>query len=276
MNPSSRNPLAWHFAHAAPFPLRPLEKRKDCIRLWRDLLSHFPEAIAVCLMMDHLHILLPFGKITEEEYRRRLSRILPAEWRKTPLSPAQAIPNTKHLLRQIRYVHLNPCRDALTNDPLQWEWSTHAAWLGLSLPSFPSIPRWRDRLGFQGATGLENFHRYISSDPTVHPLGSPLPPTRPQEMSLAAIDLEAASRAYARLLRLDLADVLSKGRRRTHFISVLTELLHVPPIQVARFLNVSSQTVWKARSSPKIFDSSLKPLLQKALIDQRLRTLTGS
>ncbi len=140
--------------------------------LFASLLRAFPETVALCVMPDHVHLVLP-----HDDPGRRLGAVMSGytRWRNfargrrvaglwAPAPPPEHIPNAKHVSRTVRYVHLNPCRDNLVNDPLAWPFSTH-----------------RDRVGFArpGPVRVEadphRFHHFVSGDPSVNPLGTPLP-----------------------------------------------------------------------------------------------------
>ncbi len=43
---------------------------------------------------------------------------------------AKPITNSKHLLHLCRYVHANPVKDGLINDPAEWPYSNYLEWIG--------------------------------------------------------------------------------------------------------------------------------------------------
>jgi hypothetical protein len=105
-------------------------------------------------------------------------------WRSVPAP--EPIPNAKHLQRQIRYVHLNPCHDGLVDDPLCWPWSTQRGAVGLELDPWVSPA---DISSFLCRTGTARWlHDYVSSDPSVNVAGTPFPvPARRQAMPTAPL-----------------------------------------------------------------------------------------
>jgi hypothetical protein len=153
------------------------------VRLFRMLLRTFPGALGVCVMPDHVHLLLGHG-----EGVRRLGALLSGyarfrnAHRKTPgmsvwepLPPPQPVTKDKER-RNVRYVHLNPCRKGLVHDPLAWPLSTHRDFLGLAAGSAASR-----------VANAARFHAYVSGDPTVDPAGTALPEVRFERFDFLAV-----------------------------------------------------------------------------------------
>ena len=175
---------------------------------WNCLGRSFPDSLMAVLMPDHLHIILP--SIEELAHRDALHGWMGAVsrhagvkklWQHTP-SP-RPISNRKHLLRHLRYVALNPCRDGLCRDPLEWIWSTYrdlfeaSAYPILSPQALASALQESRRTNF-----LVRFHTYVSSDPSVAIAGSPQPAraARPRHWpDLSLSELLAAASAALRL-----------------------------------------------------------------------------
>jgi hypothetical protein len=140
-------------------------------------------------MPDHFHVLAETAQ--PDRVRLELAHQLSGFARKNfpgrcaweRVEAPTVIPDLHHLKRQVRYVHLNPCRRGLTADPLVWEWSTHREAVGAAAPG------WLDRevlieacktssRAFEGV-----FHRYVSSDPSAHVSGTSLPlALRPEKL----------------------------------------------------------------------------------------------
>ncbi len=130
----------------------------------------FPGAAAICVMPDHVHVVVPAGSAG----RLRHLCAAYARWRNghrgecgrvwSPAPPPEEVPDGQHLRRTVRYVHLNPCRAGLVGDPLAWPWSTHRDAVGFALPAV------RER-----EHEPERFHRWVSGDPTVAVEGTELP-----------------------------------------------------------------------------------------------------
>lgn len=162
----------------------------EALELWDRLRRAFPDARAICLMPNHVHIVAE-----TEGGRRRLSAVMSgfARWRGSyrgqdahcwePQPTPRDLPDDAHLRRTIRYVLLNPCRGDLVSDPLAWALSTHRDHVGLGDPALK-------------VRTPDKFHAWVSGDPSVRVEGTPLP-----ELVLGA-PLPAIEVAVGAVLRL--------------------------------------------------------------------------
>lgn len=156
---------------------------EEGLRLFTMLRVVFRELIALCVMPDHIHLLLPHG-----EGRRRLGAVMSGYaryrnarrkqggmvvWEEAP-DPEHVEPEKEQ--RNIRYVHLNPCRKELVDDPLAWPLSTHRDYVGLSTEP-----------GALLHSNPERFHAYVSGDPSVDPAGTLLPEIQYQRFDFFAV-----------------------------------------------------------------------------------------
>jgi len=203
--------------------------------LWDRVLRHVPDPLALCLMPDHVHLVHSLPVRTDlglalSAYARWRNRRLGQRgplWGRQP--PAQAIKGrTKHQ-RQVRYVHLNPCRAGLVGDPLAWPWSTHRDRVGLAVPTV------RARTSDPAA-----FHAYVSSDPTVHPTGTRLPLG---DDRATPPDVFAAVSA---LTRSPSAAMFRRGPARHLLLQSLRALCDGSPEALAAFAGVSRATFFRA------------------------------
>lgn len=171
---------AYHFVARCQAFLTPRKERKACVDFWWRLRRRFPKVGACVLMPNHFHILIftPDADRTRwelgVELRAWTQRFHPGRSVWCAIPEVSPIRDHLHLRRQIRYVHLNPCRAGLATDPIQWEWSTHRDAVGCVEEAWPS----REALSeaFESPLSLlgENIHRYVSKDPSVSVVGSPM------------------------------------------------------------------------------------------------------
>ena len=240
-----QSPVGFHIALKTVNEAAPFTRRDSCVKAWNYLRQLFPECIAASLMPDHLHILAWPENLEElcrksRLIRQGLRRLFPgSEWE--PLSDPRAIPNVSHLLRQIRYVHLNPCRDELCADPLEWEWSTHRELFGAVSTPWIRVQKIQAKLGsgWTGTEGLKRLHRYISGDPSVHPLGT-LPPRSATEIS--AIRLGDILSVAARAQRCTEGDLVRKGKLRAQTTRVLQQYFNLPGSQIGPIFGVDRRS----------------------------------
>ena len=272
MKNNSQSPVGYHLVLRSHYPLRPFTNREFCVRSWALLRSHFPMSYSAMFMPNHFHLL---AQGTPSEMRdqlatvsRSLSRIAGKSlWQ--PMTDPQPIPDLLHLKRQIRYVHLNPCRKSLCFDPIEWEWSTHRDYLGAVAKPWPNTAVTLDRLGFGSSPrAQELFHSYVSGDPSVRVEGTPAP-SLPKEPIL--VDVPSAAKAGASALRISQSDLAEKGRSRALLMRTFAYQLGAPKRRIAAFFDVAPQSIEPPSSSGIQEDIELARSLSLILSDTRLR-----
>jgi hypothetical protein len=191
----------------------------EALALWRRLEAAFPDAKAMCLMPNHAHLVTAADGAVERlrgvmsgyaRWRNRRRGQEGAAWQE--LQPSEPIPDEKHLRRTIRYVLLNPCRAELAVDPLAWPLSNHSDLVGLGRGS--------------GRRDAENFHAYVSSDPTVAPSGTCLPVARRGRARLGQV--EAAVGALWRLQPHELASWVGRSASTVRKLVASCPARHAP------------------------------------------------
>src|SRR5690606_12336241 len=95
------------------------------------------------------------------------------EWERIP-RPEKVQYDKRHIVRTIRYIHLNPCRASLCADPFEWEWSTHRDWTGAAAYPVVNLGSWSRAIGWSARTCAQRLHAYVCTDPIV-PQTSTLP-----------------------------------------------------------------------------------------------------
>jgi hypothetical protein len=202
------------------------------LEVWRCVLRVAPQPAALCVMPDHLHLLVDqdvrakLGKALSGLARRRNHRTGQGGSWFEPLPEATEVVGEKKRQRSLRYVHLNPCRAGLTSDPLSWPLSTHRDAVGLT--SIKVGPRRQP----------VRFHTYVSSDPHVSPQGTELPGlvTSTTDPLAVLVAVTAVTRVPYPRIRLD-------RHARGMAIGALGDLCPLPQRQLATLLGVSRTTV---------------------------------
>ncbi len=206
--------------------------------LWDGLRRAFPDAVAACLMPDHLHLIAP---AVDDD---RLARVLQHHtrnfggpgWRAAP--DREPIAGGGKLARQIRYVLLNPCRAALTRDPASWLWSTHRDLIGAVDDPWVPDDRVAGALG-RRAVGFRSWmHRYVTGDPDVLPAASEVP--EPADAFHAG---PAAIGYAARMVRRDVATRPAKATLKL-FLAAARRLRH-PMREAAAHVDVPLRRAYR-------------------------------
>ncbi len=129
-------------------------------------------AHAYCWMSNHLHLALqiadaPLGPIVRRiagVYARRIQRRLPTTGHLFERRYRSVLVDADtHLLRLVRYIHLNPLRAGLVADPADYPWSGHRAYLGLAAIPWLTTDFTLRLLGTNRHSARRAYARLISS-----------------------------------------------------------------------------------------------------------------
>ena len=180
--------LALHLVCRSYRNLAPLTATHSNAVLWKSLQKTFPDAMSCVLMPNHLHLILPAHYQKHAIWKLGIlaraftKRFFPGHsvWERIP--PPTEIPDVHHLARNIRYVHLNPCRKGLVKDPLSWLWSTHRDVCDLVFRPWIDSRALLNTLQWKAQGWPRSFHRYVSSDPSVQIVGSAFPCAAKEEL----------------------------------------------------------------------------------------------
>lgn len=272
-----------HLVARAADGARPLATRIACADLWSRLVDHF-DVIACALMPDHVHL---FARVAPDGALRTFAQILSAfrvravqdaayecarfEWEPLPV-PGEVRRDPRHVARTIRYVHLNPCRDALCDDPLEWEWSTHRDWVGAVVRPCVDLPRWGCLLRRPPATRGYWLHEYVCSDDSVRRPRSIADPRpwlhgRRVDASLAALSsvVPLVLRSKAAVpAEFDLA-------ARRLFVLAAGRWTSYRAVEIARWIGRDPTGVRRLLKAPRPLDPQELQAMALTLSDPRLR-----
>ena len=278
---NAQKPVGYHLVLRSHYPLKPFTNREFCVHSWALLRRHFPSSFAVMLMPNHFHLLVDGTTgdrnttVDKNWARGRLvlvSRALSKAAGKSlwqPVTEPEPIPDWFHLKRQIRYVHLNPCRKKLCFDPMEWEWSTHRDYLGATANPWPNTSKILKKLEFgETKQAAHLFHSYVSGDPSVRIEGTP-PPTAPAQPYIG--DLVGAADASLSALRISHSILAEKGRGRALLMRTLAYQLGVPKYRVAELFGISPNSIERPLAERIQEDLNLARSLALLMNDSRLR-----
>jgi hypothetical protein len=221
---------------------------KDAAALWTRLRPLASGCEAMCLMPNHIHLL------TTRQIRGPLAQVLAGHARSLNHAGGrvrlESVPHCepcedpKKIRRQARYIHLNPCRARLVEDPLAWTWSTYRDCIGLSARSVRGP-----------VADIARLHSYVSSDPSVATQGSELPNGVPEP------NLEQLRAAVSEWLRVPMTHTLRRTPARRLWLSAAKAVVPASDSELARRVGVNRSTLSR---TPALSRAELRPLLQMA------------
>ncbi len=207
-------------------------------------------------MPDHVHVL---ARIEHDIALRSFARVLSAfrlrmqasgrtefdfEWESLP-RPEKVQHDKRHIARTVRYIHLNPTRDALCDDPLEWEWSTHRDWIGAVARPVVDRARWARAMGRRMPSCVKWLHEYVSADVSI---ARPRPVSDPAAHLRAEKDasLDSIASAVPRVLRSACCDPQEFGplERRLFLLAAARWTGYRAP-ELARFVGCDRTNAWK-------------------------------
>lgn len=247
-------PYAHYVAHAR-YGLCPFADEILARWTWRKLRKGFPDALAVTLMPNHLHMVAPDRG---EKGARRLRRILaaagPACGQQAPFKPVdppRPLTSADKLQRSVRYAWLNPCRPwkyrdreiELVDDPLHWWWSTLRDTIGAVTDPWVPADRLARALGWSPTPDVaRRLHAYATHDDHVaseaRAFPEPVAPSALPEGSIADA-LEAALQAT----RSPRDDLRRKTATRRVGVGLLYRQGWTFPSRLAPHFGVHSSTI---------------------------------
>jgi REP element-mobilizing transposase RayT len=257
-----------HFVFRAAGSQTPFLTRDGSLFIWNQIRRRLDRCLALVIMPNHGHLLVDIEDKDRAERAIRLSllsfkRSTPTLW--DPIPDPTLIPDIKHLRRQIRYVHLNPCRSHLTPDPLSWEFSTHWDFMNYSVGSF-SVPLVQN-LGFSSKA---QFHKYISSDSSTLTEGTELPLLTSDLNGFPIVALDRVSELSKKLTRSP-ADGLNKtGTARQLFYSLSAAAGYTNQTLIAQYLKISQQSVSEFLARGRVLQYPPE-LARRLLLDPRIK-----
>ncbi|MED5371757.1 MAG: hypothetical protein VX899_12125 [Myxococcota bacterium] len=206
---------------------------EDAAALWQRITRACAGMEALCLMPNHVHLQ------HHKDLRLELAQALRAHSRS--LNHAQGLkgrrieklPESRWAAddqkrrRETRYIHLNPCRAGMVDDPLAWPWSTYRDAVGFA--HSPVRPKHREP---------HRLHAYTSQDESVSLEGSQLPGGMSRDPTLH--ELQAAVSGYCRM---PIHQLDQRGPARSLLLRSAKALICAKPGELADMLDTSPATL---------------------------------
>jgi hypothetical protein len=264
--------MAWIHLTARMSSDCPLLTRDDTgAWLWTWLRHAFPEALAVTLMPDHPHLVVP--STNPEAERLRLARLLGQFGRRFGVGGRASVAPMPEpirpggpLARQIRYVALNPCRARIVACPLAWRWSTHRDIVGATLDPWVTAERLAAALGMRTPSFVARHHAYVSGDPHARVDGTPLP-EEGVSRNMPSMPLQTIAEAVTAATRTPIA-AIRRGRERALFVALAFDQGWKNVGQLAEICDCCERTI---RNHAAAVDARALRITRMCLTDARLR-----
>jgi hypothetical protein len=155
----------YHFRPLAPLP-NPCRQTNHALygHLWLTLRKAFPEALAVVLLPDQGHILLPDSHSETAKSRLTVSlrtRTPWVEWAAIP--PGRPTPGRARTLCALRKIALLPEKEGYCDNPLGWKWSSYLDLMGAENDPWIDTYRLQSLLGHHEYDFKTRLHNYVAA-----------------------------------------------------------------------------------------------------------------
>ncbi len=148
------------------------ERCRFCLLMQEGVERYGHRILAFCFMSNHVHLAIQLGKVSLSKicqnlsfrytgfYNRRHQRIghLFQGRFKSIL-----VDGKSYLKELIRYIHLNPVRAKMVNDPLKYRWSSHRAYLMKDEFTWLEKDVGLQNFGDSRHLAMEKFHHFVLS-----------------------------------------------------------------------------------------------------------------
>ncbi len=126
---------------------------------------------AFCFMTNHIHLVIqvsdiPLSKIIQNvsfrytkyinKKKKRIGHLFQGRYK------AILIDEDSYLLELVRYIHNNPVRGGLVNDPIDYPWSSHSAYLGKSEIPFLTTSLVLGQFGDKLPVACKNYLDFVN------------------------------------------------------------------------------------------------------------------
>lgn len=143
----------------------------------RDLLGEAAKACdiriyAFCLMTNHFHVLLEVGAVSLSKFMQRLQtawsrrfNIRHGRWGHLfqDRFKSRVCDNDAYFKWLLRYIHLNPVRAGLVENPEDWRWSSYREYLGTEPVGICEVDWPLSLFSREGGTAAEAFVGFVAA-----------------------------------------------------------------------------------------------------------------
>ncbi len=260
---------SFHFVLRSISGTRPFLDRYRCGWAWEKLRHIFPQIHASILMPNHFHVSadsLNPGR-DRESIARTFAQMKGIRWE--PIPEETRASGTQNVLRQIRYILLNPCRKRLSRDPLEWEWSSYRDLLSLVKSPWVTFRQLQTRIKDPNLASLTAFHAFVSSDISVRLEGTAPPGVGVTAYEIWATSLLAADQAVRQWLRSPAERCSRTPMLRRTFVQFATRGLGKRPSELLDYLDLRRETVSRMANRKVLLDGRDAARLRLLFSDSR-------
>ena len=196
---------------------------------------------AYCLMNNHIHLVIQVGDVPLSRAMQNLSfrftRCMNWRNKRTGLLfqgryKAILVEADEYLLQLAAYLHLNPVRAGMTNDPLDYRWSSHRAYMGKESVPWLSYDAVLSQLSKRRTVARTHFANFVAEQAGLghrkefHGIGNPDSRIigdddfltdilgRVDQQSLTLPDLSTCIRLVTSYFKIDAEALRQPGRKR--------------------------------------------------------------
>lgn len=128
---------------------------------------------AFCWMTNHIHAVIQVTDIPLGRFMQRVASQYARYFQQTMTTTGHLFERRYHpilvdvdayLLALIRYIHLNPVRAGIVQDPAQYPWSSHRAYLGADAIAWLTMDLVRPMLGSTPIAARNSYLRLMEAD----------------------------------------------------------------------------------------------------------------
>lgn len=137
------------------------------------------EVHGYALMPNHVHMLLRMGAVPIAKFMQGLQQSYTQYFNKAHFTVGHVfqgrykslyVDRDEYLLELIRYIHINPVKDGLVEEPTKYRWSSHRSYF-LNKPTFVKTSYIKNLLAEYGGTVIDDYRLVPESLP--RPAGAP-------------------------------------------------------------------------------------------------------
>ena len=148
------------------------ERCRFCLLMQEGAERYQHRILAFCFMTNHIHLVIQLGDVSLSKicqnltfrytrfYNRRhktIGHLFQARFKSI------LIDGNDYLKKLIRYIHLNPIRAQITDDPLNYRWSSHQAYLMQNEFLWLARDTGLHFFGEARHDAIDEFHRFVMS-----------------------------------------------------------------------------------------------------------------